>query len=142
MVRDKIFAAVSTPSAPVGQAEFLTAGTFSWTAPEGVTSVCAVAVGGVAVAAGVNQEAAGAAVVVLGGETTLVLHPVHHILLLLELVGLLVQRVEQRVELADKATFYQLPQPVDLVAQVAQLPLAAQAAVVLELAVVTVAQGD
>ncbi|MEY2909075.1 MAG: hypothetical protein RLZZ602_1598 [Pseudomonadota bacterium] len=92
-------------------------------------------------AAGVNQEAAGAAVVVLGGETTLVLHPVHHILLLLELVGLLVQRVEQRVELADKATFYQLPQPVDLVAQVAQLPLAAQAAVVLELAVVTVAQG-
>jgi hypothetical protein len=32
--------------APPGQAEFTTPGTFSWTAPEGVTSVCVVCVGG------------------------------------------------------------------------------------------------
>jgi hypothetical protein len=36
---------VAVPAVP-GQVEFTTAGTFSWTAPAGVTSVCVVAVGG------------------------------------------------------------------------------------------------
>ena len=35
-----------TPSTPPGQAEFLSNGTFSWTAPAGVTSVCVVCIGG------------------------------------------------------------------------------------------------
>ena len=37
---------ITTPGVPVNQAEFTTAGTFSWTAPTGVTSVSVVAVGG------------------------------------------------------------------------------------------------
>jgi hypothetical protein len=38
--------AEAPPVVPSGQATYLTAGTFSWTAPEGVTSVSAVVVGG------------------------------------------------------------------------------------------------
>lgn len=35
-----------TPTGPVGQQAWTTPGTYSWTVPEGVTSVCAVCVGG------------------------------------------------------------------------------------------------
>lgn len=42
-----LFASIASSQAeiPIGQAEFLDAGTYSWTAPEGVTSVCVVCVG-------------------------------------------------------------------------------------------------
>ena len=37
---------ILTTFAPKGQAEYTTPGTYSWTCPAGVTSVCAVAIGG------------------------------------------------------------------------------------------------
>lgn len=51
--------AVTVPTPPVGQAEFTTSGSYSWTAPAGVTSVCVVCIGGAGAYSGGSPQGAG-----------------------------------------------------------------------------------
>ena len=51
--------AVTVPPPPVGQAEFTTSGSYSWTAPAGVTSVCVVCIGGAGAYSGGSPQGAG-----------------------------------------------------------------------------------
>ena len=54
--RKLMMTAATGGASPVGQAEYIVGGTFSWTCPAGVTSVCAVCIGPGGGGAGVNKS--------------------------------------------------------------------------------------
>lgn len=56
---DRIFSVNVSPAPPTGQVAYTSAGTYSWTAPNGVTSVSVVAVGGGAPGAGYSGGVGG-----------------------------------------------------------------------------------